>query len=59
MTLVGNFHHRPYNKGYEISEEAWASALQNVGRNQLDPNIFYVANEAMLQDMPLHVHRLA
>ena len=51
-------HHRTYTKGYEISEEAWTSALQNVGRNQLDPNFFYVANEAMLQDMPLYVPRL-
>ena len=25
----------------------------------MDPNIFCVANEAMLQDMPLYVYRLA
>ena len=29
-----------------------------LGRNLLDPDIFYVANEAILQDMPLYLHIL-
>ena len=56
MALVGNLRtwdlisgilhhdHRPYTKGYKVSEVAWMSALQNVGRNLIDPNILHVEN---------------